>query len=99
MITPRIACLFCFLCFCFCVISCASPTKDSLNRGQDLSVAEQTERTRDALQEISRMSVGADPKEIRVRREAVYIDIIEKYPGSQLVYGCYNELMLIYLRV
>lgn len=88
--------ILCLLFFCLSVISCAAPTKDSLSGGPHLSVAEQTERTRDALQEISRLS-GDSRKEMLPRIEAAYIDMIGKYPESQLVYEWYNKLMFIYL--
>jgi cell division septation protein DedD len=86
----------CLLFFFLPVISCVSPAKESLGRRQTLSVEEQNSKTLETLQEISRVSEGAR-KTMRPGIEATYIDLINKYPDSQMVYECYNRLMLIYL--
>ena len=86
----------CLLFFILPVISCVSPAKESLNRRQTLSVEEQNSKTLEALQEISKFSAGAR-KTMLPRIEAAYIDIINTYPDSQMVYECYHRLMLIYL--
>ena len=86
----------CLLFFLFPAISCVSPAKESPGRRQTLSVEEQNSKILAALQEISKLSGGAR-ETTRPRIEAAYIDIINKYPESQMVYECYNRLMSIYL--
>lgn len=97
MITPRNIWTLCLLFLGLSVVSCVAPTRESVSRGQRLSVEEQNERTRDALKEISRLSEGSERKKIRLQMEDAYINIIKRYPESQLVHECYEKLMLIYL--
>ena len=79
------------------MISCVTPARESVSRGHELSVREQSERAIEALQEISLLVECCDRKTIRPQVEAAYVDIIKKYPRSLLVHECYKKLMLIYL--
>ena len=97
MITSRNILILSLLLSWLLVVSCVATTKETLGRDRQLSMAEQNERVRNALQEISRMSHGVDRNEIRPRIETAYIDIIKKYPSSPAVLEGYRQLMMIYL--
>ncbi|RPI37495.1 MAG: hypothetical protein EHM54_03050, partial [Nitrospiraceae bacterium] len=97
MLNPRNILFLCVLYIPLTMLSCATPERESVSSGHELSVREQSERAIEALQEISRLVECCDRKTIRPQIEAAYVDIIKKYPGSLLVHECYKKLMLIYL--
>jgi cell division protein FtsN len=97
MITSRNIWILTLLLSCLSVVSCVTTAREPVSRGRQLSIAEQNEKVRYALQEISRMSHGVDRNEIRPRIETAYIDLIKKYPSSPAVLEGYKQLMMIYL--